>query len=163
MKIAIIYHSEKGNTQKMAELVKEGCVSVPGVEAKCMSIDGIDEAYVTAAKAVIVGAPTYEGSCSWQMKRFLDTGPAGMAGKLAGVFASQGFPGGGAPFAEMSIIAGLLVLGMMVYSGGTTLGKPFLHFGAVSTGAPEDDIWRQRCVKLGQNIASKAVELYGEA
>ena len=162
MKIAIVYHSETGNTKKMAELVREGCESVPGVEAKCMSIDAVDNAYVAEAKACIFGAPTYEGTCSWQMKRYLDTGPEGLAGKLAGVFASQNWPGGGgASFAEMSIIAGLLVLGMFVYSGGIAVGPPYLHFGAVSMRAPEDDFYKQRCLKLGQNIASKAVELYG--
>jgi NAD(P)H dehydrogenase (quinone) len=162
MKIAIVYHSETGNTKAMADLVKQGCESVDGVEARCMSIDAVDEDYVTEAKAVIFGAPTYEGTCSWQMKRFLDTGPEGLAGKLAGVFASQNWPGGGgASFAEMTIIAGLLVLGMMVYSGGIAVGPPYLHFGAVSTRAPEDDFYRQRCIKLGKNIAAKAVEIYG--
>ena len=162
MKIAIVYHSETGNTKMMAGLVKEGCESVDGVEARCMPIDAVDENYVVEAKAVIFGAPTYEGTCSWQMKRFLDTGPEGLAGKLAGVFASQNWPGGGgASFAEMSIIAGLLVLGMMVYSGGIAVGPPYLHFGAVSTRAPEDEFYRQRCIKLGKNIAAKALEIYG--
>ena len=162
MKIAIVYHSETGNTKMMAGLVKEGCESVDGVEARCMPIDAVDDNYVVEAKAVIFGAPTYEGTCSWQMKRFLDTGPEGLAGKLAGVFASQNWPGGGgASFAEMSIIAGLLVLGMMVYSGGIAVGPPYLHFGAVSTRAPEDEFYRQRCIKLGNNIAAKAVEIYG--
>ena len=161
MKIAILYHSETGNTARMAALVREGCMSAPGVEAACMSIDNVDEAYVAEAKAVIFGSPTYEGTCSWQMKKFLDTGPRGLAGKLAGVFVSQNWPGGGgASFAEMTIIAGLLVLGMMVYAGGIAVGPPFLHFGAVSTRAPEDDFYRERCVKLGKNIATKAVELY---
>ena len=162
MKIAIVYHSESGNTKMMADLVKEGCESVDGVEAQCMPIDAVDEDYVVDSKAVIFGSPTYEGTCSWQMKRFLDTGPEGLAGKLAGVFASQNWPGGGgASFAEMSIIAGLLVLGMMVYSGGIAVGPPYLHFGAVSTRAPEDEFYRQRCIKLGSNIAAKAVEIYG--
>jgi len=162
MKIAIVYHSETGNTKMMAGLVKEGCESVDGVEARCMPIDAVDENYVVEAKAVIFGAPTYEGTCRWQMKRFLDTGPEGLAGKLAGVFASQNWPGGGgASFAEMSIIAGLLVLGMMVYSGGIAVGPPYLHFGAVSTRAPEDEFYRQRCIKLGKNIAAKALEIYG--
>ncbi len=162
MKIAIIYHSETGNTKQMADLVREGCESISGVEAKCMSIDAVDDAYVEEAKAVLFGAPTYEGTCSWQMKKYLDTGPRGLAGKLAGVFASQNWPGGGgASFAEMSIIAGLLVLGMMVYAGGIAVGPPYLHFGAVSTRAPEDDFYQQRCIKLGQNIAEKAAELYG--
>lgn len=160
MKIAIVYHSETGNTRGMAELVEEGCQQVPGVEARCMSIDEVDSAYVEEARAVIFGSPTYEGTCSWQMKKYLDTGPSGLAGKLGGVFVSQNWPGGGGgSFAEMSIIAALLVHGMMVYSGGITEGQPYLHFGAVSTKAPGEDLYRRRCLKLGQNIARKAQEL----
>ena len=161
MKIAIVYHSESGNTQKMAELVKQGCMQVEGVEAKCISIDDLDESYIAESAAVILGAPTYEGTCSWQMKKYLDTSPRGLAGKLGGVFASQNWPGGGgASFAEMSIIAAMLVLGMVIYSGGIAVGTPYLHFGAVSTRAPEDDFYRDRCIKLGENIAKKAIELY---
>ena len=162
MKIAIVYHSETGNTRQMAELVAEGCRVVPGVEARCMAIDGVDDGYMTQAKAIVFGSPTYEGSCSWQMKRYLDTGPKGLAGKLGGVFVSQNWPGGGgASFAEMTMIAALLVLGMLVYSGGIAVGRPYLHFGAVSTKAPDADLSRERCLKLGQNIAAKAVELFG--
>lgn len=163
MKIAIIYHSRTGNTRKMAELIEQGCLSVEGIEARCMSIDEVDEEYVEAAKALIFGSPTYEGSCSWQMKRYLDEGPKGLAGKLAGVFASQNWPGGGgASFAEMTMIAGLLVLGVMIYSGGIAEGKPFLHFGAVSKRAPDDEFFQSRCTKLGENIAHKALELFGK-
>jgi len=162
MKVSIIYHSETGNTQKMAELVLEGCLKVPDVEAKCMSIDEVDEDYVRESSAVILGSPTYEGSCSWQMKKFLDSGPAGVAGKLGGAFASQNWPGGGgASFAEMTMIAGMLVLGMIIYSGGIAVGMPYLHFGAVSRRAPDDQFYRDRCIKLGENIASKAKELFG--
>ena len=161
MKISIIYHSETGNTKKMADLVKEGCLSVEEVEARCMSIDDVDEEYIEESGAVILGSPTYEGTCSWQMKKFLDTEHTGFAGKLAGVFVSQNWPGGGgASFAEMSIIAGLLVHGMLVYSGGITNGMPILHFGAVSRKAPDEDLYRERCLKLGQNIAQKAKELF---
>jgi NAD(P)H dehydrogenase (quinone) len=162
MKIAVIYHSETGNTQRMAELVREGCQQVAGVEARCLPIDEVDDAYVEAARAVIFGSPTYEGTCSWQMKKYLDTEPRGLAGKLAGVFVSQNWPGGGGgSFAEMSIIAALLVHGMLVYSGGIAEGAPYLHFGAVSTKAPQDGLYRDRCLKLGRNIAAKAMALFG--
>ena len=163
MKIAIVYHSETGNTKQMAELVGEGCTRVPGVEARCMSLDEVDEDYVVASAAVILGSPTYEGSCSWQIKRYLDTGAKGLAGKLGGVFASQNWPGGGgASFAEMTMIAGMLVRGMLIYSGGIAEGRPYLHFGAVSRRAPEEELYRERCLKLGENIARKAAELYGD-
>jgi len=163
MNIAIIYHSESGNTKKMAELVREGCLKVPDIKAECMSIDNIDEAYVVESAAVILGSPTYEGSCSWQMKKYLDTGPKGLSGKLGGVFVSQNWPGGGgASFAEMTIIAGMLVLGMIIYSGGISVGQPYLHFGAVSRRAPDEQLYQDRCLKLGENIAMKAIELFGD-
>ena len=38
---------------------------------------------------------------------------------------------------------------MLVYSGGGAQGKPFLHFGAVSARAPEEELYKQRCIKLG--------------
>ncbi len=162
MKIAIIYHSESGNTRKMANLVGEGALKVPGIKAKCMSIDNVDEEYVIESAAIILGSPTYEGTCSWQMKKYLDTAPKGLSGKLGAVFVSQNWPGGGgASFAEMTIIAGMLVYGMLVYSGGVSVGTPYLHFGAVSMRAPEKDLYRDRCIKLGENTARKALELFG--
>lgn len=160
MKVSIIYHSASGNTKKMAELVREGCLSVGEVEAKCMSVDSIDEDYVIQSSAIIFGSPTYMGTCAWQIKKYFDTEPGGLSGKLGGVFASQNWPGGGgASFAEMTMIAAMLVHGMMVYSGGTTEGEPYLHFGAVSARAPEVELYRDRCIKLGRNLAAKAREL----
>ena len=162
MKIAVIHHSETGNTRAMAELIVEGCEACEGVEARCMAVDEVDEAFVAESAAVILGAPTYEGSCSWQMKQFLDTRGRILAGKLGGVFASQNWPGGGgASFAEMTMIAGMLVLGMLIYSGGIAEGAPYLHFGAVSRKGPDESLYRDRCIKLGSNIAGKALELFG--
>ena len=162
MKISIIYHSVTGNTERMADLVREGCLKLPGIEAECMPIDDVDGAYVNESAAIVFGSPTYEGTCSWQMKKYLDTQPSGLGGKLGGVFVSQNWPGGGgASFAEMTIIAAMLVHGMFVYSGGIAVGMPYLHFGAVSEKAPDGAFYRERCVKLGENIATKALELFG--
>lgn len=167
MKVAVIYHSETGNTREMALLVAEGAAQ-EGAETSVMSIDEVDWEFVRASRAVIFGSPTYEGTCSWQMKRFLDEGSGGLerhplAGKLGAVFCSQNWPGGGgASFAEMTIIAGLLVRGMLVYSGGITEGQPFLHFGAVSARAPGEPLYRERCLQLGRVVARKARELFGD-
>ena len=72
MKIAVIYHSVSGNTKKQADLVAEGVRSISGVEVKTMSIDDADNAWIEESDAVIFGSPCYEGSCSWQMKKYLD-------------------------------------------------------------------------------------------
>jgi hypothetical protein len=61
---------------------------------------------------------------------------------------------------EMSMIAGILVRGGMVYSGGITHGSPFVHFGSVSCKSPKG-VDADRAEKLGRNIAQKAVGLFG--
>ena len=161
MNVAIIYHSETGNTRRMAELVKDGAESVPGASAQIMSVDEVDEEYLAGAPVVLLGCPTYEGTCSWQMKQFLDTVGVSLAGKLGGVFASQNWPGGGgADLTEITLIAGMLVRGMLIFAGGITLGQPYLHFGAVSARSPEG-LYEQRCRKLGANLAQKGVDLFG--
>jgi len=162
MKISIVYHSVTGNTKKQADLIRDGALKIDGVEIKSMSIDDVDRNWINDSKAVIFGCPTYEGSCSWQMKKFLDSIDVDLGGKIGGTFASQNWPGGGgADFAEMTIIAALLVHGMLIYSGGVAEGYPPIHFGAVSQKFPSSEIDIARARKLGENIAKMAIKLFG--
>lgn len=161
MKVAVVYFSQTGNTKKMADLIAEGArKACKGVDVKVMSVEEVDEGFLAESSAVIVGGPTYEAGLAWQAKRFLDEVKVDMAGKLGGAFASQNWPGGGgADLAELQILAAMLVRGMLVFSGGIEAGEPLIHFGAVSTRAPEG-LSVDRCLKLGDNIATKAMELF---
>ena len=116
MKISVVYHSETGNTARMAQLVAAGCRRVSGVEVKCMSTEEADPNFLQNSAAVIFGSPTHDGTLSWQLKKFIrEVGRETFAGKLGAVFVSQNWPGGGGgSFAEMSIIAVLLFKGMLV-------------------------------------------------
>ena len=71
-KIAIVYHSGYGHTQRMAVAVAEGA----GGELIMIDAEGnLTEAQwatLAAADAVIFGSPTYMGSVSWQFKKFAD-------------------------------------------------------------------------------------------
>jgi NAD(P)H dehydrogenase (quinone) len=62
----------------------------------------------------------------------------------------------------MTLIAAMLVRGMLIYSGGITAGSPFLHFGAVSTRAPDAELSRERCLHLGRLVARKAREIFSD-
>ncbi len=158
VKVAVVYHSETGNTHSMAKLIGEGAGETG--EVSLMSIDELDEAALEEAHAVVFGAPTYLGQMSWQMKKCLDTLPVSMAGKLGAAFASAGYFGGGSETTEVTIAKALLCRGMMVYSGGVGGGHPVTHFGAVSINEPEDSD-AERCIKLGRAVATKAAELFG--
>lgn len=71
-KIAIVFHSGYGHTQRMAEAVAEGA------RGELIAIDAegnISEsqwATLAAADAIIFGSPTYMGTVSWQFKKFAD-------------------------------------------------------------------------------------------
>jgi len=160
-KIAVIYHSETGNTRAMAELIAQGAREA-GCEAQTMPVDALDLPYITDAKAVLFGSPTYYGTTSWQMKKLMDTIPVKLVGKLGAPFASAAWQGGGGyEFTEMTLIAGMLIRGMLIYTGGVSTGQPPTHFGAVSAGSPKG-FDADRCVKLGANIAKKVQELWAE-
>jgi NAD(P)H dehydrogenase (quinone) len=160
MKISVIYHSISGNTQKVAELIAEGARLGGEVEVRSMNIDEVDEAFVTESKAVIIGCPTHRGTLTWQMKKWIETTRLKLAGKIGSVFATEGYIGGGADFAEMELIAHLLVVGTLVYSGGTSWGQPYIHFGAIAI-KDGDDAQQERAKQLGERTAKKALELFG--
>ena len=109
IEIAILYHSESGNTADVATCIRDGALEIEGVSAALMPLDDIDEDLVTRADAVIVGFPTYAGSCSWQIKRWVDTTKLKLAGKIGAVFATENYLGGGADVAELRPILPLVV------------------------------------------------------
>lgn len=77
-KIAIVYFSGYGHTQKQAEAVFAGASSVDGADAKLFRIndegdlgEGEFEA-LAEHDAIIYGSPTYMGGPAWQFKKFAD-------------------------------------------------------------------------------------------
>lgn len=160
MKLTIVYHSESGNTKKVAEFMADAVTQLEGMEAKAMSIDNIDTTFVNESSAVIFGCPTYCGTYSWQMKKFLDTsGMINLKGKLGGVFITENYIGGGADIAELSLMGCLLVRSMLVYSGGVMEGNPPTHLGAVLI-KDGDEFQIERAKIFAQRIAKKALELF---
>ncbi|TNE40464.1 MAG: NADPH-dependent FMN reductase [Alphaproteobacteria bacterium] len=77
-KIAIIYFSGYGHTEKLAAAVEEGAASVAGASVIPLRIpaDGVieDKTWDTLAEAdaIIFGSPTYMGGPAWQFKKFAD-------------------------------------------------------------------------------------------
>src|SRR5450759_65327 len=159
MKLSIIYHSESGNTKKVAEIIAEGAKLGGKVEVHLMSIDEIDDTFVEDSAAIIIGCPTHRGTYSWQMKKWLGTTKIKVAGKLGSVFATESYLGGGADIAEMGLIGQLLVMGMLVYTAGASEGQPYTQYGA---GAIKhgDEAQKERARIFGERIARKALKLF---
>ena len=71
-KIAVVYHSGYGHTQRLAQAVAEGAGGqLIAIDAEGNLPPGGWE-QLAAADAIIFGSPTYMGSVSWQFKKFAD-------------------------------------------------------------------------------------------
>ncbi len=121
--ITTIYHSGFGHTKLQAEAVARGAKGVAGVEARLLTTDEaaarLDE--LDAADAIIFGCPTYMGSMSAEMKKFVEVAAKkwftlAWKDKIAGAFTnSSSFSGD-----KLNTLFGLVVNAMqhgMIYVG----------------------------------------------
>lgn len=160
MKLAIVYDSKTGHTEKMAQYIIEGIESVQGAQAKAFSINNVDLDYTKECCALIVGTPTYHGYLSARMKQWLETGlgKLGMSGKLGGAYATATYIHGGGDLAIQCILTHMMVDGMMTYSGGHAKGKPIIHLGPVAIDSNLDD-FADLFRTYGKRMAEQAAAL----
>jgi NAD(P)H dehydrogenase (quinone) len=122
-KVYTVYHSTYGHTKLQAESVHAGAGSVEGVEAVLLTTEEaaarLDE--LDTADAIIFGCPTYMGSMSAEMKKFLEIAAKkwfvfAWKNKVAGAFTnSSGFSGD-----KLNTLIGLMINAMqhgMIYVG----------------------------------------------
>ncbi|RQR24991.1 flavodoxin family protein [Burkholderia sp. Bp9143] len=98
MLISIIYDSGHGHTAKQAQAVAQGVERVAGAKASLIAVADatIDWAALEASDAIIFGSPTYNGSLSSKLKKFMEdsTRPAWIPmkwrNKIAAGFTNSG-------------------------------------------------------------------------
>lgn len=162
LKMTIVYYSKTGNTKDMAETIAKGVNTVEGVAAKAFPLDGIDADWIKESRAVIAGTPIYMASVCGELKSWLE-GPAfqyGLAGKLGGAFATADYIHGGGDLGIRTVLDHMLVAGMLTYSGGGSLGKPYIHLGPVAISGKLDES-RETFEIYGKRMAEKSKELWG--
>ena len=99
-KVCVIYHSGYGHTLRVAESIQSGVTSVKGIDCELLSVTDLDENSpswdtLDSADAMIFGSPTYMGSVSAEMKKFMEATSARWmelkwADKLAAGFTNSG-------------------------------------------------------------------------
>jgi NAD(P)H dehydrogenase (quinone) len=160
MKAAILYFSKSGRTKQAASLVAEGMRAAAPCEVRLFELGCEDGGYLAECDAVVFGTPTYYANIAWQVKRWFDESwGCSLAGKLGAVFATANYQEGGADIALLTLISHLMVKGMLVYSGGSALGQPYFHLGAVALGgiSPQEE---QKFRLFGERVAQKASFLF---
>ncbi len=156
-KVIIIYYSRTGNTQKMAELIKEG-VKKEGMEVTVKDVQKVSAGELLDYDGIILGSPTYYGSMACQVKKLLDETVefhSKLEGKVGAAFSSSANIAGGNETAVLDILNAMLIHGMIIQ--GDSLGD---HYGPVSIGGP-DIRSSNECLRLGSRVAKLVKRLGG--
>ncbi len=121
--ILVLYASDYGNTEKMAQAAVAGIESVAGAKAVLKKAEEITAEDLINAAGVLVGTPVHMGSMDWRVKKMIDTVCSGLwmqdklNGKVAGVFVSgsgYGNAGSGAELTFLSVLNNFAELGMII-------------------------------------------------
>jgi len=74
IRVAIVYHSGYGHTERQAQAVAQGAGEVSNTEVVLVKAGEVSDHWATleGVDAIIFGAPTYMGSASAQFKTFMD-------------------------------------------------------------------------------------------
>ncbi|MCU7918690.1 MAG: flavodoxin family protein [Candidatus Thiodiazotropha sp. (ex Dulcina madagascariensis)] len=114
-KVAIVYHSGFGHTKLQAEAVHRGAAAIEGVEALLLTAEeaGADLDRLDEADGIIFGCPTYMGSMSAAMKKFLESAAAkwftqAWKDKVAGAFTNSSSYSGD----KLNTLVGLMINAM---------------------------------------------------
>ena len=129
-KIAIVYHSGYGHTQRQAEAVADGALGV-GAEAVLYRADDLLNpeqgpwADLAQADAIVFGSPTYMGSVSGVFKTFMDASSKVWAAgawkdKLAAAFTNSASQSGD----KLATLQALAIFGAQHGMMWTPLGLP---------------------------------------
>ncbi|MDQ6970905.1 MAG: NAD(P)H-dependent oxidoreductase [Mariprofundus sp.] len=123
MNALIAYHSDYGNTKKMAEAIAAGMkASQTDISIQLKSAEHTTLNDLSDADVIVFGTPVHMGSMAWPLKKLIDQAgklwmDGSLEGKVAGVFASGGGfggAGGGVEQTMVSLYSNFLEHGMLV-------------------------------------------------
>ena len=152
-KALVVYDSETGNTEKMAEAIGEG-IRAAGLDVEVKHVDNTSLDALADADAIVLGSPTYFSTMTGKMKTFIDKSielwpgkPGKLKDKIGAAFTACGGADGGNEMTLLGLIRAMLWHGMMI------VGHQSGASGAVSVGEPDEKCIAE-CKQFGQRIAS---------
>lgn len=130
IKVLVAYHSQSGNTGRMAEAVAEGAKSLPGTTVVLKRVGQVTADDLFSADAIVVGSPVYWSNMSGEVKTFFDNWQFKfgvfpdfkMKNKIGAAFATGGQISSGKEVTMLTILAAMLGNQMIVVSAGGAFG-----------------------------------------
>ncbi|MDZ7758315.1 flavodoxin family protein [Rhodohalobacter sp.] len=166
--VLIVYHSETGNTERMARSVAEGARSVEGAEVLLLSVDEVTNDDMIESDAIIVGSPVYNANVTPEISKFIASWPfegQPLKDKIGAAFVTAGGISAGEELVQMNILQSMLIFGMIVV-GGPDWTQPF-GASAVTGESPFEvsepdeiaDQFKEKGFLLGERIAKIVLKM----
>lgn len=184
MLATIVYDSGYGHTEKQAHAVADGVRRVPGAEVKLFAVTDGDIPWddLAASDAIIFGSPTYNGTISARLKKFMEdsTRPAWIPqtwrNKIAAGFTNSGAQHGDKlnSLVTMTLFAaqhGMIWVGLDLFAGRGADDRNRIG-GWLGAMAQSDDVSPElspiasdleTAAHLGQRVAELASKFKGAA
>jgi NAD(P)H dehydrogenase (quinone) len=162
VRILVAYHSETGNTEKLAQAIRNGAASVAGVEVTLRKTTEVKDEGIVQYDGILVGTPVHWSNLAAETKRFLDRVGATLwkakttgDGRTAGAFCTGGGVAMGKDVAPISILSAFLTMRFMVIGGVDTDGfgtlGPEATTGSADPGVSEKE--QEEARRFGERFA----------
>ena len=161
-RILVAYHSDTGNTEKLAQAVRSGAASVAGVTVTLRKTAEFKPEEIVQYDGVVVGTPVHWSNVSAETKAFLDRignalwkAKSNGDGRTAGAFCTGGATAMGKDQTRLSILSAFItmrytVIGGVDAEGFGTLG-PEATTGPADPGVSEKELEEAR--RFGERFA----------
>lgn len=142
MNVLISFHSDYGNTEKMAQAIASGMRAWnPDINITIKAVEQTCNDDLLTADIICLGSPVHMGDVAWQVKKLIDVAgklwmEGALEGKVGAAFVSGGGfggAGGGAEHALISLHSNFLEHGMLVV--GFPKSLPGYAAGGIQWGA----------------------------
>jgi NAD(P)H dehydrogenase (quinone) len=168
VKVLVAYHSQSGNTERMAEAVAEGAKEVHGTTVVMKRVGQVTADDLFSSDAIVVGSPVYWSNMAGEVKTFFDNWQFKfgvfpefkMKNKVGAAFATGGQISGGKEVTMLTILAAMLGNQMIVVSGGGAFGASATTEGD-SPGIDNKELADAQT--LGRRVAEVAALVKGTA
>ena len=141
--LLIVYHSQSGTTEKLAQAVEQGALRVRGITVRRIRAGQVTCDDLKQCRCLVICSPEYFGYMAGAIKDFFDRTYEEIREQIAGrsytVVISAGNDGTGALNSIERIINGYKL---------RRVQEPIISRGAVS------DSMVERCLNLGQTLAA---------
>lgn len=118
--VLVVYHSQTGNTRRLAEAVAEGARTVTGASVELLAVGEASAEKVLAADAIVVGSPVHNANVAPAVQEFINGWPfrgAPLRNRLGAAFVTAGGISAGEEATQLSILRSMLTFGMIVVGG----------------------------------------------